>query len=129
MVTALLVAGGLATPITGLLIRPNATGARHGMVMFVDIARFGWYGYVLAAAVMVTLAVIGVRAGTPAGRRRAVSLAGVLMGLTVALGAMHAWFVWHGVFLDRGQELLTAVAVTVAAAAVFALVTARSRLR
>lgn len=128
MVTVvLLVAGGLATPVTGLLIRPDVRWARHGIEGFVDLGRYAWYGYVGLSVLVAAAGVAGVLAAAPAGRRRAIAAAGILTRLTVVLGAIHVWVVATGV--AHGKPLLAAVAGLVVAAAVAALVEVRKRLR
>jgi hypothetical protein len=133
MITVLLlVAGGLATPVTGLLIRPDSTGARHGLEMFVYLGRWIWYGYVAVSVVAVVVGVLGVLAGTEAGRWRARVSAGGLRALTVLFGAVHVLFVANGAFgdrLDRDQPLLAVVSGLVAVAAVLTLLRVRVRLR
>ncbi|GAB3446928.1 hypothetical protein [Actinophytocola sediminis] len=129
MVVLLLIAGGLATPVTGLLIRPDTYGARHGLQMFTDIGQFAWYGYLVVSVAMVAFGAAGVRAATTTGRRRARGAAGGLRTLTVVFGAIHVVVVARGMNYGEGRPLLAAVAAVVCAAAVFALVTARARLR
>jgi hypothetical protein len=129
MVAVLLVVGGLATPVTGLLIRPDVRGARHGVQMIVDVGRFGWYGYVVVSVVVLAVALTGVVRGTPDGRRRAAGAAVALLVLTPIFGTVHAYVVTKGMFYGDGRPMLAAVAALVALAAVAALVLARIRLR
>lgn len=129
MVAALLVVGGLGMPVTGLLIRPDVRGARHGAQMFVDIGRFGWYGYVAVSVVVLAVAVTGVVLGTPSGRRRGAGAATALLALTLVFGAGHVLVVTTGMFHGDGRPLLAAVAAVAGLAAVVALAFARARLR
>jgi hypothetical protein len=129
MTVALLVFGGLGTPVAGLLIRPDVRGARHGLVMFVDLGRFGWYGYLAVSVVVLAAGVAGVVRGTAPGRRRAIGAAGVLLALTAALGTVHVIVLATGVFHGESRPLLAALAALAGVAAVLALVLARARLR
>lgn len=125
MVVALLVLGALGTPVTGLLVRPDVRGARHGAEMIVDLGRFGWYGYV---AVSVALLAAGL-AGTPTGRRRASGVATALLVLTLVFGTIHVLVVMNGMFHGDGRPLLAVVAAVAGAASAAALVSARVCLR
>jgi hypothetical protein len=116
-------------PVTGLLVRPDVRGARHGNEMFVELGRFGWYGYLLLSVVLLAAGLVGVRSGTPRGRRRAVGAATALPTLTLVFGTIHVIAVANGVFHGHGKPLPAAVAALAGSTAVVALIVARSRLR
>jgi hypothetical protein len=129
MVVALLVAGALAMPVTGLLVSPDVHGARHGAEMIVELGRFGWYSYLAVSVVVLAAGLAGVKRGTPHGRRLATGATTALRTLTVVFGTTHVLLVATGLFYGEGRPLLAAVAAVGEVAAVLALVFARACLR
>lgn len=125
MVMALLVVGALGTPVTGLIVRPDVYGARHGTEMFVDLGRFGWYGYLVVSVVLLGIGLFGVSSGRP---RVAAGVAAALLTLTLVLGTIHVLVVTTGMFYGDGRPLLAAVAAVVEVAAAIALVRFRRRI-
>jgi hypothetical protein len=129
MVPVLLVVGALGMPVTGLLVRPDVRGARHGNEMFVELGRFGWYGYLVLSVVALAVGLVGVRSGTPRGRGLGVGATTALLTLTVVFGTIHVFVVANGMFHGHGKPWATVVATLTGLAAVTALGFARVRLR
>jgi hypothetical protein len=117
MVVALFVLGALGMPVTGLLVRPDVYGARHGAEMIVDLGRFGWYGYLAVSVVLLGI-------GLVRGRRLAAT---VLLALTIVLGTIHVMVVANGMFHGEGRPGLAAVAATAGVVAALALAVVRVR--
>lgn len=129
MVVALLVVGALGMPVTGLLVRPDVRGARHGVEMFVELGRLGWYGYLVVSVAVLAIGLTGVVRGTPHGRRLAAGAATALLALTLVFGAIHVLVVTTGMFHGDGKPLLAAVAAVSGVTAVLVLASTRARLR
>lgn len=129
MVPVLLVLGALGTPVTGLLVRPDVRGARHGNEMFVELGRFGWYGYLAVSVAVLAVGLAGVPVGTPRGRGRGTGAATALLTLTLVFGAIHVVVVANGMFHGDGKPWHAAVAELAGVAAATALLFARVRLR
>jgi hypothetical protein len=129
MVVTLLVVGALGMPVTGLLVRPDVRGARHGTEMFVELGRFGWYGYLAVSVAVLAIGLFGVVRGTPHGRRLATGAVTALLTLTLTFGTIHVLIVTTGMNRGDGSPLLAAVAALAGVAAVLALASTRARLR
>jgi hypothetical protein len=129
MVVVLLVVGALGMPVTGLLIRPDVQGARHGTEMFIELGRFGWYGYLAVSVAVLATGLAGVVRGTPHGRRLATGAATALLTLTLVFGTVHVLVVTTGMNHGDGKPLLAAVAAVAGVAAALALAFTRARLR
>ncbi|ONI90118.1 hypothetical protein ALI144C_03615 [Actinosynnema sp. ALI-1.44] len=129
MVLVLLVFGALGTPVTGLFVRPDVNGARHGDEMYVDIATFSWYGYLAVSGALLAAGLIGFARGTSQSRAVAAGTTTALVGLIVVFGSIHVLAVTTGVFRGDGQPVLAALSAAVGVATMAALVRVRARLR
>ncbi|MBB5958215.1 hypothetical protein FHS29_004823 [Saccharothrix tamanrassetensis] len=121
MVVVLLVVGALGMPLAGLLVRPDVRGARHGAEMFIDLGRFGWYGYLVLSAVGLVVGLTGVLLGTPHGRRLATGAATALLTPTLVFGTIHVLVTTTGMFRGDGRPLSAAAAAVATVTAAIAL--------
>nr|WP_264085101.1 DUF1731 domain-containing protein [Kibdelosporangium phytohabitans] len=129
MVLVLLVFGALATPVTGLFVRPDVNGARHGDEMYIAIGTLSWYGYLAVSGALLAAGLIGSARGTPRSREVTAGAATALVGLIVVFGSIHVLAVTTGVFRGDGQPMLAALSAAISLTATVALGWARTRIR
>lgn len=122
----LLTVGALATPVTGLLIRPDTRGARHGFEAIDVISLYAWYGYSAVSVLLLIAGVVALRGHVP---NVAAGTAVALLVLIVPFGGIHALSVTTGMNWGLGHPLLGALSAVIAAVAITALVAVRSRAR